>query len=381
MIPNAQPSEQFIKRVLAVVGIVILVILLVLVTFYVFDVILLLFGAVLLAIFLHGLADFVIRRTNLSEGLAVLLVSGVLVAALALGVWLLAPDVAVQMRNLRDELPRSAQNVSDYISQFSWGKVLIEQLPSTQDIIEIVNNSGFLSRVGGYFSTTLGVVANFFLVILMAIYLASEPRYYVRGIVRLFPIDRRQRALEVLKKIVETLSWWLIGKSLSMLFIGIVTWIGLYFIGVPLSLTLGLIAALLAFVPNFGPIASAVPALLLAFIDSPIKAVYVLILYIGVQLVESNLVTPMIERRTISLPPVLTIGAQLALGILIGAIGLVLATPILAVVMVLVQMLYIEDVLGEEIIEESPAETTDLHEEAKAEAGEPVPPPADGSAD
>jgi len=150
------------------------------------------------------------------------------------------------------------------------------------------------------------------------------------------------------------------------LFIGLLTWIGLSILGVPLALTLGLIAGLLSFIPNFGPIMSAVPAILLAFIDSPISALYVLILFIVVQLIESNLVTPLIERRTVELPPVLTIVAQLALTILFGAVGLILATPILAVVMVLVQTLYIQDVLGDK--------TDNLPEDnAAANAGEVLP--------
>ncbi len=131
----------------------------------------------------------------------------------------------------------------------------------------------------------------------------------------------RKRVREILYEIGDTLSWWLIGKVASMLFIGILTWVGLSIIGVPLPLTLGLIAGLFSFVPNFGPILSAVPAILLAFIDSPTKALYVLILFVVVQLIESNLVTPIIERRTVELPPVLTIVAQLALSILIGGTG------------------------------------------------------------
>ena len=136
-----------------------------------------------------------------------------------------------------------------------------------------------------------------------------------------------------------------------MIFIGLLTWIGLSIIGVPLALTLGLIAGLLSFIPNFGPIISALPALLLAFIDSPITAVYVLGLYIGVQLIESNIVTPLIERETVELPPALTIVFQLALAALVGGLGLVLATPLLAVIMVLVQMVYIEDVLDDRNVE------------------------------
>ena len=153
-----------------------------------------------------------------------------------------------------------------------------------------------------------------------------------------------------------------------MLFIGVLTWIGLLIIGVPLALTLGLIAGLFSFVPNFGPILSAVPAILLAFIDSPTSALYVVILFVAVQLIESNLVTPMIERRTVELPPVLTIAPQLALTILVGAVGLILATPILAVVMVLLQTLYIQDVLGDKDVDVE--EKTDVMESPDGKAFE-----------
>ncbi len=359
-IENSQPS--FAKRVLINISLVLLVVLLLVFLMYVFDVVLLLFGAVLLAIFLHGLANISRRYLRLSEGLSVLLVSFILVLVLASAIWLLAPSVAEQVRHLRDELPQSAQKVSTYLSQYSWGKLILEQMPSNTEIIERVNNSGFISRIGGYFSSTVGVIANIALMLLLSVYLASEPKTYINGFTKLFPQHRRGRVREILYEIGETLSWWLIGKGASMLFIGVLTWIGLSIIGVPLALTLGLIAGLLSFVPNFGPILSAVPAILLAFIDSPTSALYVLGLYIFVQIIESNLVTPMIERQTVELPPVLTIVSQLALAVLFGAVGLILATPILAVVMVLVQTLYIQDVLGDEP-DNLPADEPDKVEE------------------
>lgn len=349
MTPNENSQQQsFAKRVLINISLVTLVILLVIFTVYVFEVILLLFGAILLAIFLHGLANISRRYLRLSEGYSVLLVSFVLLVILVLSGMLLAPSVAEQVKHLRDELPKSLQNVVAYLSNFSWGRVILEQMPSTDELIAKVNNSGVLSRVGTFFSSTIAVLTNLALMILLAIYLASEPKTYVKGFTKLFPKERRRRVREILYEIGETLSWWLIGKGASMLFIGVLTWIGLSIMGVPLALTLGLIAGLLSFVPNFGPIASAVPAILLAFIDSPISALYVLALFVGVQLVESNLVTPLIERQTVELPPVLTIVSQLALAVIFGAVGLILATPILAVVMVLVQTLYIQDVLGDD---------------------------------
>jgi predicted PurR-regulated permease PerM len=302
----------------------------------------------------------------------VFIVSGVLIAILAGAISYLAPDVADQVRHLREELPKSAQATSTYISQFGWGRTLIDQLPSVDEVRGKVDPSILLSGVGGFFSSTLGAVGNFFIVILLAIYFASEPRFYVDGFTKLFPLPRRERVREIIGTIGETLRWWLIGKVGSMIFIGILTWIGLRIIGVPLALTLGLIAGLLSFIPNFGPILSAVPALLLAFIDSPITALYVLGLYIGVQLIESNVVTPIIERETVELPPALTIVSQLALAVLVGGLGLVLATPLLAVLMVIVQMVYIQDILGDRSVE---VERKDLEEDGTANAEHQNSPP------
>jgi len=340
-------EKTFTERVLITIGFVFLTALLLIFVYFTFDVILLVFGAILLAIFLHGLADAIGYVLKIGEGWRVLIVSVLLLAILAGAVALLAPSISEQISHLRVELPKSAQNAASYISRFGWGRAVIEQLPSVDDVTQNINTSTLLTGVGGFFSSTLGAIGNFFITILLAIYFATEPRFYADGFTKLFPVSRRKRVSEVLVGVGSTLSWWLVGKAVSMLFIGLLTWIGLSIIGVPLALTLGLIAGLLSFVPNFGPIISALPALLIAFIDSPITALYVLALYVGVQIVESNIVTPLIERETVELPPALTIVFQLALAVLVGGLGLVLATPLLAVIMVVVQMVYIQDILGD----------------------------------
>src|SRR5215207_7056176 len=348
---NERSDQTFAERVLITIGFVVFTVLVLVLLYFTFDVILLIFAAVLLAIFLRGLADLLGRVVHLSEGWLVLIVSVLLVAILAGAIALLAPSVADQMQRLRVDLPISARQAANYISQYGWGRTLIDYLPSIDDVGRNISAATLLSGVGGFFSSTIGAVGNFFIVILLAIYFATEPGMYIRGFVKMFPKTVRPRTTKVLSTIGDTLGWWLIGKAGSMIFIGLLTWIGLSILGVPLALTLGLLAGLLSFIPNFGPILSAVPAVLLAFIESPIMAVYVLGLYIGVQLIESNIVTPLIERETVELPPALTIVSQLALAVLVGGLGLVLATPLLAVIMVLVQMVYIQDVLGDQDVE------------------------------
>lgn len=347
MTRGGRDGNNFTRQVLTAVLVVCLVILGLVLLYFAFDILLLIFAAVLLAIFLHGLADVIGRWVPLNEGWRVLIVSFVLLLVVAGAVALLAPSVADQARELRAEIPKSAAKSREFLSQYGWGRTLIDQLPSGEEVVGKVDVGSMLTRVGGLFSSTVGAIGNLFITILLAIYFASEPVFYSGGLTRFFPIPYRRRAGEILSATYETLSWWLMGKAVSMLFIGLVTWIGLSIMGVPLALTLGLLAGLLSFIPNFGPIISAIPAILLAFIHSPISAVYVAGLFVGVQVVESNVVTPFIERKTVELAPALTIVFQLVLGVLIGGLGLVLATPLLAVIVVLVKMIYFEDVLGD----------------------------------
>ncbi len=345
--PNAPHDTSIARSVLVATAIIVAVILLVVLIYFTIDVILLIFSAALIAIFLRGLAMPVGRYLKIGDVWSVLLVTLLLVLVLAGGITLLAPSVNEQIQVLRVQLPQTAQAAADYLSHYTWGQAILSQLPGVNEIMAKIDAGSLITRVGGFFSSTVGVVGNFFIVVLLAIYLASEPRLYSDGLAKLFPIRQRPRAQEVFAAIGETLQWWLIGKVASMIFIGVLTWIGLSIIGVPMALTLGLIAGLLSFIPNFGPIISAIPAVLFAFIVSPASALYAAGLFIGVQIIESNLVTPFIERRTVELTPALTVVFQLGLAVTIGGLGLVLATPLLAVVVVLVQMVYLEDILGD----------------------------------
>ena len=132
-----------------------------------------------------------------------------------------------------------------------------------------------------------------------------------------------------------------------MAVVGLITTIGLWLLGIPLASTLGLITGLFEFAPFIGPILAAVPAVLIAFTQSPMDALYVIILYIAIQQIEGYLITPYVQKRAVDLPPALTIFAQLLMGVLFGLFGLLLATPLVAASMVIVRMAYIEDVLGD----------------------------------
>ena len=238
MHPHSESDRSFTHRVLIVIGLVGLIGLLAITVYFTIDVILLIFSAALLAIFLRGLATPVGKYLKLNDTWSVLLVAAILIAILAGSITLLAPSVAEQAKHLREELPKSAQQAAAFIGQYSWGQAIIAQFPNTQEIMAKIDTGSVLSGVGGFFSTTIGAIGNFLIVILLAIYFASEPRLYSDGLSKLFPKPKRARAREFLRRsathelVVDREGGFDGGHR-------ILTWIGLSILGVPMARTLG----------------------------------------------------------------------------------------------------------------------------------------------
>ena len=308
------------------------------------DIVLLLFAAILLAVLLRALSELVSTYARIPPGWALAVVVVLLALTFTIAGWLIAPSIGEQVRELRAALPAAMQRLQLELSRFAWLETLLDSAPRTDSLI---TQPGVAGRVTGAVSGTLAALANIVLVLVIALYLAADPRPYVEGTVRLFPMAQRDRAREVLHAMGETLRWWLIGKALSMLIVGVAVFIGLAALGVPLAAALALIAALLDFIPNIGPLLAFIPAALFALLDGPTQVLYVAILYGAIQTIESYLLTPLIERRTVELPPALALTALVAAALLFGWLGLLLAAPATAALLVLVQMVYLEDTLGE----------------------------------
>ena len=192
------------------------------------------------------------------------------------------------------------------------------------------------------------------LVLIVGIYLAAQPRLYVEGTLKLFPKAERNRLREVMHTIGQTLHAWMLGQLVPMAAIGIFVGGGLKLIGVQMWLPLGILAALLNFIPNFGPIIAAVPAILITLAADPTKALWVVALNVVAQNLEGYVITPLVQRRAVPMPPSLTILSQVLLSLLLGPLGLVLAAPLTASAIVAIKMLYVEDALG------TPVKTTDV---------------------
>jgi predicted PurR-regulated permease PerM len=198
-------------------------------------------------------------------------------------------------------------------------------------------------------STTFGAIAGLLLVIFIAVYIAIAPDVYRKGVLHLVPHQSRDRAEEVLSSIGDTLRQWLLARVIAMVLVGIITGTGLALLQVRGAAALGLFAGLMEFVPFFGPIVSAIPGIGIALVDSPEKALWVAVFYVVVQQIESNLITPLLLKSRLDIPPVLTLLAVSALGLVFGVIGMLAAEPLLAAALVATKMLYVRDVVGDDV--------------------------------
>ena len=213
--------------------------------------------------------------------------------------------------------------------------------------------SGQLGAVTRYLfsflSSTVAVVTGLFLILVLSIYIGANPGLYKRGMLYMIPPDSRPRASQVLTAIGMTLQRWLRAQLIAMAVIGVVTAIGLWALGIKGALALGLIAGLLEFIPMVGPLLSAIPAVAMGFLDSPQKALFVIFLYIGIQMLENHILIPIVMKEGVDLPPVLTIIGLAVMSIVFGFLGMLVAVPILAAILVAVKLLYVEDVMGDDV--------------------------------
>lgn len=306
----------------------------------------------LFSILISGPVDYLDRR-GVGRGIGTAVVLAVLAAVLALIGVSMGSVVESQVRELIESAPAILSDVQSQLERLRDALGLETGFfqPDPQQILDSARN--FLS--GGTFSTFVSVgasVANaisFGVVILIAtIYSVARPSPLVNGFVGLFPASRRPRVREILLKMYKSVQRWFLGQLVSMFIIGLLFTIGLSVIGVPFALLLGLLSGLLAFIPFVGPLLSVILPILLALVDEPIKALWVLAAYGVVQFVEGNIVQPVVMSRAVSLHPSVVVFAILIMGTLFGFVGLFFAIPLVAALHVLMQELWIKrmDSLG-----------------------------------
>ncbi|HZI76551.1 MAG TPA: AI-2E family transporter [Gemmatimonadales bacterium] len=325
------------------------------------DVLLVIFLAIILAVYLNAVSGFLQRRFGVPDSLglvaAVLLTLGGLTGV----IFLIIPAVASQVQDLIANLPRFLSDLDVSINR------LLSRVPvlrrgvtdgTTPGVLATSLNEvfGFLrGALVPYLKGGVELIIETVSVFVMALYMARNPGIYVEGVIGLIPPSRRPLGRVILYDLKLTLHAWVVGQIISMVLLAVLTTLGLWALGVPYFLAFGVFAGIAAIVPFFGTLFSTVvPALLVLGVNGLPKAVAVILLGIGVHLIEANFVAPIVMERQVNLPPVITIAGVLLIGKLFGLAGLIIAVPILAFVMVLIRHILLGEVYGDAVSEVKP---------------------------
>jgi predicted PurR-regulated permease PerM len=318
------------------------------------DVLLLVFLAALLAVYLSAITDWLERRFGMRRWLGLTLAVLVTVAGVASIAALLAPPVIEQTRALIGGLPQTLTNIQNVLARWASQYAVLDQTELANPSSGVV--SGMVSDAVGFLSgSILGYVrggGKLFIegasVVVMALYLARQPAMYRDGLISLFSPRQRAIAVQVFDDTAATLRAWLVGQLIAMAVLASLTAIGLLMLGVPYWLAFGIFTGLVAVVPFFGTLVSTLlPALFMVASGDWLKVLLVLVLGVLVHVFEANVVVPRIMQRKVELPPVLTIASVLVMGTLLGAIGLIVAVPVLCVSMVLIRHILHGEIYGE----------------------------------
>ncbi len=384
---SKKEEESIHAKTWTVMGIVLLCLLITGIFIYTFSISLLLMAGIVLAVYLRMIADKIKKWTGWKDMLCYSMsIIITLIILTGLG-WLIGAKVQQQAKEMVQQLPEMKQRIGTAVDESPFVKKLVGKYtagwsqgekkdnaaavkPTNQASTDSSKNNsqnssadstrqnekqdtaaqpealpssgsgGISSILQKLFSSTFGLLGDLYAIFFLGIFLAAAPREYVNGILRLLPASAQDKGSHVIEKTGLNLKKWFKGTVYSVLITFALTAIGLLIIGVDLWLILAIIAGLLTFIPNFGPIIALIPAVMVGFLQGPQMALWIFILYFFVQLVESNIITPAIQKKMLNTPAALLLFFQMIMGALSGGWGVVLATPILVVLMTIVKELY-----------------------------------------
>lgn len=332
-----QSSTNFTKKVWITVGIAALVTTLFLIITISLNVLLIVFAGILLAVYFRGLANLICRKTKWKESVCIGLSFGLTFIIIGGIGYLFGAKIQQQVSELMETLPEMISKTKQTLESNKVGSEVLDAL-SSKGNMEKVQKFG-----GSFFQSTFGIFGDVYATLFIGIFMALSPNTYIDGVIKLVPARGQAKAAQVFEKLGEQLRKWLKGQMIAMFVVFVMTAVGLVIIGVPLWLVLALFAGLISFIPNFGPLIALIPATLVGLLESPQTALLIVGLYVVIQFIESNFITTTIQKKMINMPPALILISQLIMGSISGGWGLVLATPLTVVVMVLLQELYIAD--------------------------------------
>lgn len=305
------------------------------------NLLLMLFGALLVALILDGLACLIHHYVGPSRRWALVIAVSVIFALVVGFGALLGAQIAAEITQLLSRAPELIASIERQFGVDELERWVADQLRG------MLGDGSIFSDLTGISTFLAAALVNVLVVVAGGIFIAARPGLYRAGLLKLIPQDGREEADEALSNIAAALRLWLVGQLVSMLVVGALTTAGLLALSVPSAFALGFLAGVLEFVPYVGPVISTVPAVAVGFAESPTTAAWVLGLYILVQQLEAALIMPLIQRRAVDLPPALTIFSVLGFGIVLGPWGVVFGAPLTVVAFVLVKKLWVRETLGE----------------------------------
>ena len=364
--------------------------------------ILLIFLGVLFGVFLTHCSDMLSNNTPLKYGWSLSIVTILLIAVLGGGSSILGLKIEKQISGMSFKLDEGSEKLESWLEDHPVAKQIFEKVPFADEILinrgadsdndsadgamdqrrpsadrstnkesdyfKVGKDSGSsdseadalsasaVKRIAGrtftafkkMFATTFGLVVNMGLIFFVGLFLAVDPALYRDGFAKLFPVGHRERMTDVMDKMSHAMFAWLNGRFVAMLITGAGTGAALWLLGVPMAIPVGVITALLTFIPNVGGIIALALASLMAVTQGPATVLWVVVIYAALQLIESNVITPLIQQYQTSIPPALLLSFQVILGALTGFMGLLVATPLLAAGLVAVSEFWVKDVLDDQ---------------------------------
>ncbi len=331
-----QDTLTYTKKIWIAGGILSLFVIFLLLFKVLFSVLLLVLAGVLIAVYFRGFAGLLEKHLHLSSRISIILSVIINILLLVGFFWFVGARLQQQISQLSDTLPTTIQHAKEQMSQGALGSKVLEYLNSTG------NSQKTMAVVRRFFSSSFGILSDLYIIILLALFFTVSPSLYKKGIVHLLPTKAKDKGNGLINELNTVLKKWLKGQVIGFFFIAVLTGIGLLIVGMPLVLTLALIAGLLNFIPNFGPIIALIPAVLFALMQGTTTAIIIVCMYTFIQIIQSAVTQPLIQKKMVNIPPALTIFGQVALGLLGGFWGVLLATPVIAILMMVVNKLYVK---------------------------------------
>ncbi len=337
---HAHSLSHFANKVWITVGITTFAVIIVFIIFRTFNAFLLVLAASLIALFFSAVSGRIKMWTGLKDGVSLALTIALMVVVVGLFFWLVGAEAQNQYKEMQEAVPVIIDNAQSYLNKSDVGQKV------SQYISDIENQKKVLPFLQNFFKSSFGVFGDLYIVIFLALFISISPFDYINGAVNLVPRRGKVKAKHLFTDIGFNLKKWIKGAIISGLSVFIMSAVGLLILGVDMWLILAISAGLLNVIPNFGPIIAMIPAVLVALLTSPTQALMVAGLYLTVQIIESNLITPNVQKKLLNTPPALLILFQVLMGTLTGGWGIVLAVPMLVIVITMVKHLYLDNNMG-----------------------------------